>query len=134
MAMATILVMLLFILGSISMVAMAQEEVFKKPAPTDTWYGQPLPSQPRPGYYKFLGDCIDKTTKACGLKISKAIFENGKLNDPLCCKKVVEAGFLCNRSLSFILALFDKFKPQAVKIHKNGDAIYDQCKANAPHM
>lgn len=118
---------LALVLSSIAIVAIAQEEVFVKPTPSDAWFGLKFPPQPRPGFYKFLGDCIDKTTKSCGVKISKVIFGNGKLNDPSCCQKVVQAGFLCNRSLSFILAKFDKFKPQAVKIHQNGNTIYDQC-------
>ncbi|GAB2293647.1 hypothetical protein Dimus_027860 [Dionaea muscipula] len=112
----------------------AQEEVFEHPTPVDTWFGLPLPPQPRPGYYKYLGDCIDKTTKACGLKITKAIFGSGKLNDPSCGKKIVEAGYLCNRALSYILAKFDKFKPQAIRIHQNGNAIYDECIINAPNL
>ncbi|GAB2293596.1 hypothetical protein Dimus_027810 [Dionaea muscipula] len=66
--------------------------------------------------------------------ISTAIFGSGKLNDVNCCRKVVEAGYLCNRALSYILAKFDKFKPQAIKIHENGNAIYDQCIINAPTM
>ncbi|GAB2211297.1 hypothetical protein Droror1_Dr00016590 [Drosera rotundifolia] len=110
MAKLSVLALSLLILGFISMVVIASEEAFVKPTPIDTWYDQPLPPQVRPGYYKFLGDCIHKTTKAYELKISKAIFRNRKLNDPLCCKKVMEADFLCNRALSFILALFDKFK------------------------
>ncbi|GAB2293597.1 hypothetical protein Dimus_027809 [Dionaea muscipula] len=134
MAKASVLAVLFFVLCSISVVVIAQEEVFENPTPIDTWFGLPLPPQPRPGYYKYLGDCIDMTTKICGLKISTAIFGSGKLNDVNCCRKVVEAGYLCNRALSYILAKFDKFKPLAVKIHQNGNAIYDQCIINAPTM
>ncbi|GAB2276304.1 hypothetical protein Dimus_011036 [Dionaea muscipula] len=132
--MASTLSILLLVLGSISMMVMAQEEDFENPTPSDTWFGLPLPPQPRPGYYKYLGDCIDKTTKACGVKIAKTIFGNGKLNDPSCCRKVVEAGYLCNRALSYILAKFDKFKPQAAKIYQNGNAIYDKCIVDASNM
>ncbi|GAB2276310.1 hypothetical protein Dimus_011042 [Dionaea muscipula] len=49
-------------------------------------------------------------------------------------RKVVEAGYLCNRSLSYILAKFDKFKPQAAKIYQNGNAIYDKCIVDASNM
>ncbi|GAB2302699.1 hypothetical protein Dimus_036696, partial [Dionaea muscipula] len=118
--MASTLSILLLVLGSISMMVMAQEEDFENPTPSDTWFGLPLPPQPRPGYYKYLGDCIDKTTKACGVKIAKTIFGNGKLNDPSCCRKVVEAGYLCNRALSYILAKFDEFKPQLPDLSRMG--------------
>ncbi|GMH18256.1 hypothetical protein Nepgr_020097 [Nepenthes gracilis] len=73
-------------------IAIAQEVRFTKPNPNDTWYGLPLPPQPRPGYYKYLGDCIDKTTQSCGIQIIDAIFEGSHVQatplDPKTCLKV----------------------------------------------
>ncbi|GAB2288809.1 hypothetical protein Dimus_023120 [Dionaea muscipula] len=103
------------------------EDAFESPTPIDTWFGLPLPPQPRPGYYKYLGDQYRQDYPSMRVKISKAIFGNGKPDDSACCKKVVEAGYLCNRALTYILAKFDKFKPYAATIFQNGEAIFDQC-------
>ncbi|GAB2288764.1 hypothetical protein Dimus_023076 [Dionaea muscipula] len=122
-----LLLMILMVMVYEAKMVIGDEDAFESPTPIDTWFGLPLPPQPRPGYYKYLGDCIDKTTQACGVKIAKAIFGNGKLDDSACCKKVVEAGYLCNRALTYILAKFHKFKPYATMIFQNGEAIFDQC-------
>ncbi|GAB2288808.1 hypothetical protein Dimus_023119 [Dionaea muscipula] len=103
------------------------EDAFESPTPIDTWFGLPLPPQPRPGYYKYLGDRIDKTTQACGVKISKAIFGNGKSDDSLVVKRSWKQDIFAIAALTYILAKFDKFKPYAATIFQNGEAIFDQC-------
>ncbi|GMH18249.1 hypothetical protein Nepgr_020090 [Nepenthes gracilis] len=112
------------------MTTIAQEVRFEKPDPKDTWYGLPLPPQPRPGYYKFLGECIDKTTQACGIQIIDAIFEGKVLEDQECRKKVVEAGYLCNRALSYILGKFEAFKSDAAYLEKSSNNIFDDSSKN----
>ncbi|GMH18251.1 hypothetical protein Nepgr_020092 [Nepenthes gracilis] len=121
----SIMMVLMFVLSYGVMVTIAQEVRFTKPNPNDTWYGLPLPPQPRPGYYKYLGDCIDKTTQACGIQIIDAIFEANLLKDHDCRAKVLEAGYLCNRALSYTLGKFDAFKSEASYIVQSSNDIFD---------
>ena len=94
--------------------------------PDDPWYGQPIPPQPRPGYYKFLGDCIDGLTRKCGKEIAHYIFENKEVDRP-CCQNLQKMGQLCSKSLSFTLTQFPKFVSQAALIIQKSDELFNKC-------
>ena len=107
----------------------AQETNEKPPIetePDDPWFGQPLPPQPRKGYYAFLGRCIDNLTRACGKQVSHFIFDEKRI-DGHCCCKLEKMGQLCSTSLSFTLSQIPKFQPQAERIYQRNDLAFDKC-------
>lgn len=97
-----------------------------KTEPDDPWYGQKLPPQPRPGYYRYLGHCIDVLTRSCGKQIDHYIFED-KVVDRHCCHNLQKMGKLCSKAISFTLGQIAKFKPQAAKIIQKNDELFDKC-------
>lgn len=91
--------------------------------PSDPWFNQTLPPQPRPGFYKYLGDCIETLTKPCGLEMANYVFKNKAIRIP-CCTKVKVMGQLCSKSLSFTLTQIQKFIPLAKQIIQKSDVAY----------
>lgn len=107
--------------------ATLDSDSFLKPLPTDPWFNLTLPLEPRPGYFSFLGECIDKTTRPCCTQVFDAIFKKILVNDSSCCRKIIGANYICNRSFSFILGQFDKFKNNATLISQQSNIIYHHC-------
>lgn len=92
----------------------------------DPWDRQVLPKQPRPGYYMFLGECISKLTKPCGLQIFDSIYKKAVVDKP-CCERIKDMGQLCSKALALTLTLMEKYKPDAKLIIQKSDEIYDKC-------
>jgi len=118
---------IILVLGSIATIVLAEsDDVFERPTPEDPWFDSRLPPQ-RPGFYNFLRQCIQKTTRSCGVKVFNAIFAKEVVKDPTCCNNIIKAKYICNRSLSYLLVSLDKFKGDKDLIHTQSNAIYDHC-------
>lgn len=92
----------------------------------DPWWGQILPPQPRPGYYKFLGDCVDMLGGQCGVKVFTYIFENENIGAP-CCRKVKKMGLLCSKALALTLGQIDRFKAFRSMIWTKSIIAFEKC-------
>lgn len=123
----TQIMVLTFIVVLRCIIMVNASESFVKPAPTDPWFNSTLPPEPRPGYYRFLGDCIDKITKSCHIQVFDAIFKEILVNDLSCCQNIIKANYTCNRSLSYIFGRFDIFKSNATLISQQSNKIYHHC-------
>ncbi|KAK2976979.1 hypothetical protein RJ640_019200 [Escallonia rubra] len=120
-----VLVALIVAYGAIEVIA-AREEIPYKTDPSDPWYGQKLPPQPRKGYYKFLGNCLNVITRQCGRQVLDYVFFVKKIDDN-CCSKLTKMGKLCNKSLSWTLSHIDKFKARSSVIIRRSDEAFDIC-------
>lgn len=107
--------------------AAKDSDSFVKPNPDDPWYNLPLPQEPKPGHFRFLGGCIDEITKPYIKLIFNSIFKKELVDDIKLCQKLIKANYKCTASLADILGKFDKFKNSSSFIIQQTNNIYHHC-------
>ncbi|KAI4371342.1 hypothetical protein MLD38_019589 [Melastoma candidum] len=90
------------------------------------WQGQPIPPEPRKGYYLYLKGCAAILTDACGLEVFDYTFLRIDHLSKGCCVNLVKMGELCNKAMAITLSTLEKYKRWSGHIYKRSmDAFYE---------
>ncbi|KAL3521358.1 hypothetical protein ACH5RR_019507 [Cinchona calisaya] len=89
-----------------------------------------LPSEPHPGYYKYLDDCLNKIPPQCGEQIYLGIFKDRGTISTGCCNKLVDIGIKCHQSIVSTSIQILQPKPtknETDKIYNKSYLVWSKC-------